>query len=413
MVNLVEARRAVRALVRDDGEALMKEARRRTRQRRLLTSGAVILLAGLSGGSYAILSHSPSFPTGGSVTTHAGAGAASDGKVTPDQPIALAVSRGGNLYIADRGRNEVLDWSRSREFGIVAGSGVAGLTGDGEPANRAEVDNLDDLVLASNGTLYFTQAGHYSARVSSSGGMPNTVIREVTPAGTIRTVAGLDPSCPAGPVRSVSAESGLFYGAGLSLSRNAQLAVDADLCVSHRQGFGPNLLLSTSSNRFTKDTLNRAPAATSIDCGSGVAGPGFDAFGCTSGGGDGPEGHGNQLLVVTGNGSSVAYPEFRAGDFAASNSEVVATYDGSLVRVTDRRLIPLLTNAELLTDLRLHARATADIGGLTVGTDGDIYFIASILGAGTGCQNRILERTNAGTLQQLWSSSASRNNTCF
>ena len=56
-------------------------------------------------------------------------GAASTGKLTPDQPIALAVSHHGDLYIGDRGRNEILEWMPSGRFRIIAGTGVAGLTG--------------------------------------------------------------------------------------------------------------------------------------------------------------------------------------------------------------------------------------------------------------------------------------------
>ena len=194
--------------------------------------------------------------------------------------------RDGDLYIGDRGRNEILEWMPSGGFRVVAGTGVAGFTGDGGPADRAEVDSPTSLVIAPNRTLYFTQAGRYLGPTSSSGGMLNTVIREITPAGTIRTIAGLHPSCPSGAVQSIPAESALFYGASLSLSPAGALAVDANLFVncSHDQRFGPNLLL-TSSGLFIKDTSNPVPAVASVDCGSGVPGQGFQAFGCMSGGG--------------------------------------------------------------------------------------------------------------------------------
>jgi hypothetical protein len=336
--------------------------------------------------------------------------------VTPDQPISLAVSRNGDLYIGDRGRNEILEWLPTGRFRIVAGTGVAGLTGDGGPADRAEVDD-PRIVIAPNGTLYFTQDGRYLAPVSLSGGMLNTVIREITPADTIRTIAGLHPSCPSGPVRSIPAESALFYGAELSLTQGGTLAVGADLCVNnlHEHGFGPNLLL-TSSGRFVEDPSNPVPVVASIDCGSGLQGPGFQVFSCASGGGSGPDSHGSELLIVRSDGLSVAFADNdnQSGDFAVGDGEVVATYDGNLVRVTSSRLVPLLTNSELLLDLHLPIRAIADIGGDAVGANGDIYFVASILGGRVvGCQNRILELTTGRSLHQIWSSSASRNETCF
>jgi hypothetical protein len=397
-----------------ESEVLIEEVRRRARRRRLLTAGAVVVLAGLGGGIYAWSSQPSSPSVGGSPpASGAGTGAASTGKVTPDQPIALAVSSDGGLYIGDSGRNEVLEWMPSGRFRIVAGTGVAGLTGDGGPANRAEVDAPDSLVITPNGTLYFTQAGRYLGLVSSSGRVLGTVIREITPVGTIRTIAGLHPSCPSGSVRSVPAESALFYGASLSLSPGGALAVDASLCVNSMQDqrFGPNLLL-TSSGRFTKDASDPIPAVAAIDCGSGVSGPGFHVFGCMSGGGDTAHGHGPELLVIRSDGLSVAYPDNdnQSGDFAVGDGEVVATYDGNLVRVTSSRLVPLLTNEELQRSLRI--RAVADVGAPTVGATGDIYFVALIMSR-AGCQNRILERTTGGALRQIWGSSLSRSNTCF
>jgi hypothetical protein len=329
--------------------------------------------------------------------------------VAPEQPVALAVSRDGDLYIGDHGRNEVLEWTPSGRFRIVAGTGVAGLTGDGGPADRAEVDAPGMLVISPSGTLYFTQVGRYLGPISSSGGMPNTVVREITPAGTIRTIAGLHPSCPPGPVRSVPAESALFEGAYLSLGRDGDLAVDASLCVGKMQdeGFGPNLLL-TSSGRFINDTSDPVPPVASISCGDSVPGPGFHVFACMSGGGDTADGHGPELLVVRSDGSSTGYPDYEGGDFAVGDGEVVATYDENLVRVTSSRLVPLLTSEELRSALRI--QSFADIGPPTVGADGDIYFVASIY---PGCHSRILERTTGGALRQIWASSPSRDNTCF
>jgi len=341
-------------------------------------------------------------PVAGSTPT---ARLTSTSKVTPDQPIALAISREDPLYIADRGRDEILKWVPPGSFRVLAGTGVAGLSGDGGPADRAEVDGPGSLVVTPNGTLYFTQAGRYRAP-EPSGGMLSTVIREITPAGTIRTIAGLRPSCQSGPVRSVAAGSALFYGASLSLSPSGALAVDARICVGNLtdQGFGPNLLLK--SGRFVKDASDPVPAVASVNCGSGTPGRGFHAFGCMSGGG-----HPNELLVVRDDGSSVAYPVYRGVDFAVGDGEVVATYDGNLVRVTASRLVPLVTSQRLLSELHLSTQAGADIGGAAVGGNGDIYFVASIISL-AGCQDRLLQLTTGGTVHQIWASSASRDNTC-
>jgi hypothetical protein len=283
---------------------------------------------------------------------------------------------------------------------------VAGLTGDGGPADRAELDDPSSLVTTPDGTLYFAQAGRYLAPVSSSGGMPNTVIREITAAGDIRTIAGLRPSCASGAVTSIPAESALFYGASLALS-SGRLTLDGRLCAGniHGRGLGPSLLL-TSSGRFVRDASKPIPPVASIDCGRDVRGPGFRAFGCMSGGG-----HPRELLVVRSDGSSVAYPAFRVGDFAVGDGEVVAAYDVGLVRVASRRLVPLLTTRGLARALHIRSTAIADVYAPTVDADGDIYFVASTLSR-SGCQNRILERTTTGTVHQVWASATSRQNTC-
>ena len=361
-----------------ESELLIKEVRRRTRRCRLLAAGAVVVLAALGSGIYASSGRSSSPPsTGSSQASGTRTGAVSTGKVTPDQPIALAVSRGGDLYIGDRGRNEILEWMPSGRFRIVAGTGVAGLSGDGGAANRAEVNNPGNLVVASDGTLYFAQVGHTYAPVDLSSGETfktfSTAIREITLAGTIRTIAGLHPRCSTRSVRSVPAESALFNGASLALSPSGAMSVNANLCVDNAYGseVGPNYQLLASSGRFIRDTSDPIPAVASIDCGSGVRGPGFHVFACASGGGETAYGHGPELLVVRSDGSSVAYPDNdnQSGDFAVGDREVVATYDGNLVLVTSSRLVPLLTNEELQSALRI--QPGAHIGALTVGADGD------------------------------------------
>ena len=75
-----------------------------------------------------------------------------------------------------------------------------------------------------------------------------------------------------------------------------------------------------------------------------MLGPGFQVFSCMSGGGQTADGHPRELLVVRNDGSSVAYPDYQGGDFVVGDGEVVATYNGNLVRVTSSRLVPLLTS---------------------------------------------------------------------
>jgi hypothetical protein len=323
--------------------------------------------------------------------------------------VALAISRDRGLYIADSGRNEILEWLPSGGFRIIAGTGRAGLTGDGGPAHGAEINSPTDLVAAPDGTVYFAQAGRYRAP-ASAGGMRNTVIREITPAGTIHTIAGLQPNCRSRAAESIPAESALFNGASLSLSPGDALAVDTYVCVgaTHKPELGPHLLL-TASGRFVSDTSNRVPrvAWQAVDCGIGVAGPGFHAFACESG-----LRHPKQLLVVRSDGSAATYPAHGHMEFAVGRGDVIAAYDDNLVRVTSSRLVPLLTHDELLR--ALHTRLIWGILAPAVDAHGDIYFVASIENMSrSGCQSLILDRTTGGTVRRIWASQGSQSNVCY
>lgn len=162
---------------------------------------------------------------------------------------------------------------------------------------------------------------------------------------------------------------------------------------------------------LTLKSSNPAPAIAS-DCGRSVSGPGFRVFSCMSGGANAGHPHPKELLVIRDDGSAAAYPAFRTGELAAGDGEVVATYDLSLVRVTSRRLVPLLTNGELARALHVPSTAIMDIHDPRVDAHGDISFIASVLSLSrSGCRNPLLERTAGGAVQQI-RSSTSRNNIC-
>lgn len=100
-------------------------------------------------------------------------------KITPKRPYAMTVGPTGTLYIVDPGRDQILRWSEEGGFGVVAGSGMKGFSGDGGPAIDAtlRLNYQAGIAVASNGTVYFADAG-------------NGRVREVLPSGIIRTVAG-------------------------------------------------------------------------------------------------------------------------------------------------------------------------------------------------------------------------------
>jgi len=118
------------------------------------------------------------------VSTYAGTGTAAytgDGgpasAATLNHPTHLAFDANFNLYIADADNNVVRKITRAGVITTVAGTGVAGFSGDGSAATQAMLNFPDSVALDGTGNLYIADAS-------------NNRIRKVTPAGIISTVAG-------------------------------------------------------------------------------------------------------------------------------------------------------------------------------------------------------------------------------
>jgi hypothetical protein len=91
----------------------------------------------------------------------------------------LAISADGNwLYIADTENDRIRKINLSTaEITTVAGTNVEGYSGDGGPASVAQLNHPVDVVVAPDGTLYFSDS-------------KNHIIRRINTSGIISTVAG-------------------------------------------------------------------------------------------------------------------------------------------------------------------------------------------------------------------------------
>jgi sugar lactone lactonase YvrE len=118
----------------------------------------------------------------GVMSTLAGTGVAGDsgdgGQATAAQlnaPAAVAVDATGNVYIADAAA--VRNVSTGGVIGTFAGTGVAGYSGDGGAATAAQLNGPSGIAFDSAGDLYIADT-------------QNGRVRKVTPGGSISTVAG-------------------------------------------------------------------------------------------------------------------------------------------------------------------------------------------------------------------------------
>jgi len=144
----------------------------------------------------------------GTITTVAGNGSfdfQGDGGPAAAAPLSatlgIAVDAAGSLYIADAGNNRVRKVLADGTIATVAGTGVAGYSGDGGPATAAQLSNPRAVAFDANGNLYIADEGNYA-------------IRKVAPNGTITTVAAnssLGYIGTGGPAAIATDNSGNIY----------------------------------------------------------------------------------------------------------------------------------------------------------------------------------------------------------
>ena len=120
----------------------------------------------------------------GKLTTIAGSGAApyfggDGGPATAARlhaPSGLAVDDAGNWYIADTANNRVRKVTAAGIITTIAGTGIAGSTGDNGSATAAQLNGPRSVAVDSQQNIYIADSG-------------NNSIRKITPGGVIQTVA--------------------------------------------------------------------------------------------------------------------------------------------------------------------------------------------------------------------------------
>lgn len=87
------------------------------------------------------------------------------------------VDAAGNIYIADTGNNRIRKINSSGTISTIAGTGFAGVLGDGGPATSAQINEPEGVAVGSSGSIYIVDYG-------------NSKIREIDASGTMSTFAG-------------------------------------------------------------------------------------------------------------------------------------------------------------------------------------------------------------------------------
>jgi sugar lactone lactonase YvrE len=167
-------------------------------------------------------------------------------------PSSAIMSPAGVLYIADAGNNRIRKVDVNGIISTIAGTGVAGFSGDGGQATAAKISDPQDLHLDSLGNLYFVD-------------LVNNCIRKINSSGIISTIAGI------GGVNGYTGDGGLAIHATLSDPYN--IAFD-------KHGA---MYIADESNRCirkvnTSGIISTIAGSANIYWGAGEGGPATSAF---------------------------------------------------------------------------------------------------------------------------------------
>jgi NHL repeat len=93
-------------------------------------------------------------------------------------PSCIAIDKTGDVYIGDEGNHVIRKVSHTDGIiTTIAGNNIFGYSGDGGPATQAEIGGIRSIVTDPQGNIYFGDGGFY-------------VIRKISNTGIITTIAG-------------------------------------------------------------------------------------------------------------------------------------------------------------------------------------------------------------------------------
>lgn len=164
---------------------------------------------------------------------------------TLNNPVGLAWWN-GNVYIADRANCRV---RRINEVGVVttvAGTGNCGYGGDGGKSTRAKLNLPTGLAVASDGTLYIADMGNHA-------------IRRVSPDGTIDTFAGVGTFGFSGD-NGPAVESSLYSPSSVALSPEGYLYIADHENLRIREVTPDGIIRTVAGNGLAGFSGDKGPA---------------------------------------------------------------------------------------------------------------------------------------------------------
>jgi sugar lactone lactonase YvrE len=240
---------------------------------------------------------------GGVISTVAGNGAfgfSGDGgpatSAELDQPGGVAVDAMGNLYIADTVNYRVRRVSVSGVISTVAGNGRGGYSGDGGPANSAELDKPGNVAVDATGNLYIADYNNGRIRKVNAGAIISTVAGKGTAAGYSGD-GGPATSAQLNEPRNVAVDAtGNLYIADTGNDRIRKVTAGGTISTVARLNFPQRIAIDAAGNLYVADTNNHlirkvtADGVISTVAGNGTFGFSGDGGPATSAQLDNPQG---------------------------------------------------------------------------------------------------------------------------
>jgi hypothetical protein len=302
------------------------------------------------------------------------------------QPGALAVGPGGQLYVADDGRNQILQVLPGGRFRVVAGDGRRGYSGDGGPAVAASLNDPAGMAVAASGWLYFADEG-------------NNAIRAVSPSGVISTVAG-------------DGRPGEWVTTGTPALRASMLS-PGDVAIGPG---GALYIADTGSNEILKLTrTGRLILIAGAQKFAGIWGIGRPATGASP---DGPDGlafdrsgdlfiaglNTKTLLMITHSGI-MTLPDGTNGFYPRGNGGLVTAPDGTVLGMNTQQIDQVTSHGvHVLYNLPVHPRIAINgfaPDGIAI-APGQTIYIDTWSGNGYAAKTALAEIKPNGIPHVIW-----------
>ena len=139
-------------------------------------------------GNHRVLRVAPGTAAVVSVAGTGSAGYAGDGGPANyaqlDRPTACAADTAGNLFIADTANHSIRQVTPAGTISTIAGTGIAGFGGDGQPATSALLNGPAGVAVSGSGQIFVSDTGNNRIRLITSEGLITTVAGAGTPLNT-------------------------------------------------------------------------------------------------------------------------------------------------------------------------------------------------------------------------------------